>query len=166
MKRRIAIKKISGITKSKDAKSLEFVLHVPEEYDYRFAANRRDIIINYIKKIFLFHQKANLPIFGVHVSNLKDFTQTRVEKMARMPGEKVGSTINPNRTASGRKTSSRKRAPPNTPRPPRSPPPAPPSSSKTPKSTTPTTSAEAPGATPSSPEVERTSASTISISSE
>ena len=89
MKRRIAIKKISGITKSKDAKSLEFVLHVPEEYDYRFAANRRDIIINYIKKIFLFHQKANLPIFGVHVSNLKDFTQTRVEKMARMPGEKV-----------------------------------------------------------------------------
>ncbi len=80
---------MTGVTKSNDTKSLEFVLHVPDEYDYRFAANRRDVIINYAKKIHINLTGKNLPIFGVHLQNLKDFTQTRVEKMSRMPGDKV-----------------------------------------------------------------------------
>ena len=47
------------------------------------------MIIEYLKKIHLHLTSKNLPIFGVHLSNLKDFTQTRVEKMSRMPGDKV-----------------------------------------------------------------------------
>ena len=74
VKRRIEIQKMCGVTKSNDAKSLEFVLHVPEEYDYRFAANRRDVIITYLKRIYLYIKNKNLPIFGVHLSNLKDYT--------------------------------------------------------------------------------------------
>lgn len=44
LKRKINIAKIAGITYSQS--SDEFVLHVPEEYDYRYSSdNRRDIII-------------------------------------------------------------------------------------------------------------------------
>jgi len=44
LKRKINISKVAGITYSQS--SDEFVLHVPDEYDYRYSSdNRRDIII-------------------------------------------------------------------------------------------------------------------------
>ena len=47
LKRKIGITKLSGITYS--SSSAEFVLHVPDEYDYRYSSDeRRDAILTLI----------------------------------------------------------------------------------------------------------------------
>ncbi len=49
LKRKILSTKIKGITFSKEGK--EFVLHVPDEYDYRYLSyDRRDDILERIAK--------------------------------------------------------------------------------------------------------------------
>eukprot|EP00475_Leptophrys_vorax_P005233 TRINITY_DN1316_c0_g1_i1.p1 TRINITY_DN1316_c0_g1~~TRINITY_DN1316_c0_g1_i1.p1 ORF type:complete len:536 (-),score=158.35 TRINITY_DN1316_c0_g1_i1:35-1642(-) len=49
-KRRIPLEKIGSITVS--ASSEEFVLHVPDEYDYRFLSTQKDDIVRIMKKAF------------------------------------------------------------------------------------------------------------------
>lgn len=49
-KRRIGIEKMASVTASQV--SDEFVLHVPEEYDYRFKSTKKDQIINVLTKLF------------------------------------------------------------------------------------------------------------------
>jgi len=45
LKRAIPISAIGGVSKSLAKKSCEFVIHVPEQYDYRYQSERRDEII-------------------------------------------------------------------------------------------------------------------------
>lgn len=64
----------------------EFTIHVNGEYDYRFVSERykiskvnifrKDEIIEVLKHRFAEKMNANLPIFGIDKSNLKDFTTT------------------------------------------------------------------------------------------
>ncbi len=49
-KRRIALDSIASVTAS--SISNEFVLHVPEEYDYRFKSEKKDAICELIVKLF------------------------------------------------------------------------------------------------------------------
>jgi len=53
---------------------------LPEEYDYRYLSDRRDDIIDIIKRRFFDIKKKNLPMFGTSNSNLKDFTTTEKDK--------------------------------------------------------------------------------------
>lgn len=51
IKRRIEITKIAACTVSK--KGVEFVLHVPSEYDYRYGSQfKRDVILDSLHKIY------------------------------------------------------------------------------------------------------------------
>lgn len=45
VKREFAIKELSGISYNSIPKKMEFVLHLPESYDYRYNSEKRQIII-------------------------------------------------------------------------------------------------------------------------
>eukprot|EP01006_Ploeotia_vitrea_P041700 TRINITY_DN66564_c12_g2_i1.p1 TRINITY_DN66564_c12_g2~~TRINITY_DN66564_c12_g2_i1.p1 ORF type:complete len:537 (+),score=332.58 TRINITY_DN66564_c12_g2_i1:161-1771(+) len=82
-KRRIDITKIGGITASNI--SDEFVLHVPDEYDYRFKSAKKKAICTIIKDAFAEALKAKgvkLRTVYIAQSDLKDMTLTKA--MARM----------------------------------------------------------------------------------
>ena len=50
--RKILIASINGLTMSSKSDSFEFVIHVRDQYDYRFmSTNFRDIILDTIKKL-------------------------------------------------------------------------------------------------------------------
>jgi serum/glucocorticoid-regulated kinase 2 len=62
IRRKIDIDKIKAITISRIG--TEFVLHVPEEYDYRYASSdKRDKIIYCILKGYCTITKAKMPIY-------------------------------------------------------------------------------------------------------
>ena len=70
------------------SKSIEFTIHVPSEYDYRFLSPRRDEIIDLLKRLSLIERKENCPIFHTTTKDLKDFTTTEKDmkkKISRMP---------------------------------------------------------------------------------
>ena len=49
----IQVKDLSGISKTTNQKAKnEFTLHVPREYDYRFETDKREQIIELIKRIW------------------------------------------------------------------------------------------------------------------
>jgi len=85
MKRRIGIEKLASITCSQT--SDEFVLHVPEEYDYRFKSAKKEkvaeILGNYFKKLVekdtKDKSKAKLNVKYANESDLKDKTVTKVQ---------------------------------------------------------------------------------------
>jgi hypothetical protein len=89
IKRTIGIHEIGGLTKTiPPSKSLEFTVHVPAKYDYRFISNRRDQILDMIKRVFIIHHKKNCPVFCVTSKNLKDFTTTEKDmnkQVSRFP---------------------------------------------------------------------------------
>lgn len=77
VKRTIFIKDIGGITKTvPPSKAKEFTVHVPSTYDYRFITERREEIIDLIKRLYLIEHKKNVLMFHVTDKNLKDFTTT------------------------------------------------------------------------------------------
>lgn len=79
MKRIISITNLRAVTKSVNDKSFEFVIHVPTEYDYRYAAKsdrNRDEIIQAIKLAFLSTCKSDLEIYGVSHRFLGRYTRT------------------------------------------------------------------------------------------
>lgn len=88
IRRRIDITKMLGITVSE--LSSEFVLHIGDEYDYRYASpNRRDRILQVLCNSY-YHNVPNrpLPFFFKEDINLVKFTTTKVDKKAgvtRMP---------------------------------------------------------------------------------
>ena len=57
IKRKIYIKDIGGLTKTRPpSKSMEFAVHVPSHYDYRFSSARRDQILDLLKKLCIIIQ--------------------------------------------------------------------------------------------------------------
>lgn len=82
IKRKLDFAKISAVTKtiSPSSNTREFTIHLPEEYDYRYLSDRREAIIDIIKRRFYDIKKKNLPTFGTSSPNLKDFTTTEKDK--------------------------------------------------------------------------------------
>ena len=91
LKRAIPISSIGGVSKSLSKKSNEFVIHVPEQYDYRYQSENRDEIIQSLKMAFISLMKSNLPIYGIDTKDLKNFTTTEKDKIkgkSRIPDKK------------------------------------------------------------------------------
>jgi serum/glucocorticoid-regulated kinase 2 len=92
IKRKIAISKVTAITVSK--MSCEFVLHCPEEYDYRYSsAEKRDQLLEIITKAWLVitGKKIGLPYFYKDDLNLTNWTTTKADKkknISRVPTDK------------------------------------------------------------------------------
>ena len=90
LKRVIPIGAIGGISKSLAKKSKEFVIHVPEQYDYRYQTERREDIIQSLKTAYVSLMKENLPIYGIDAKDLKSYTTTerdRIKNKSRIPGK-------------------------------------------------------------------------------
>lgn len=79
IKRRIQLDNIKGLSISRIGP--EFVLHVPSEYDYRYAADKhRDKIIYYILKAARIRLQQKLPIYYRDEMNLAMFSMTKEDK--------------------------------------------------------------------------------------
>ena len=71
---------------------MEFTLHVQNEYDYRYQSEKRNEIVDIIKRAFAEKQKANLPIFGIEKEKLSDFTTTEKDfkrGVSKFPPERL-----------------------------------------------------------------------------
>lgn len=85
-KRRIGIEALVAITASQI--SDEFVIHIPDEYDYRFKSSKKDKICETLGILFKNFQTAKqkkptkLPVTYIQQSDLKDLAVTKA--MARM----------------------------------------------------------------------------------
>jgi len=91
IKRRIPITKIVGVTLSKT--SYEFVIHIPEEYDYRYSSpEKRDKILESIALSYNTCTKDKLLAFYFKEDpNLIQFTTTKADKkknVSRIPTDK------------------------------------------------------------------------------
>lgn len=72
---------IGALTKTvPPSKSIEFTIHVPLEYDYRFHSQRRDQILEILKKLYIISMKKNCPVYTVITKDLKQFTTTENDK--------------------------------------------------------------------------------------
>lgn len=69
MRRQIALKEVLAISSSTQCD--EFVVHVPEEYDYRFKSSRKDVIIDVIKSL------TKISVKELDKSDLKEETVTK-----------------------------------------------------------------------------------------
>ncbi|CAI2362350.1 unnamed protein product [Moneuplotes crassus] len=79
VKRIIDVGSLRAVTKSLNPRSIEFIIHVPSEYDYRYSAKNdtiRDEIINALKLAFLTEKKDDLVIYGVPDRYLGKYTKT------------------------------------------------------------------------------------------
>ena len=70
--RRISIKSIKAISRSSKKGCLEFVVHVKDQYDYRFDSDSRRAIFDAVKFHYWKTNKSNIPVFEVPDS-LKDY---------------------------------------------------------------------------------------------
>jgi serum/glucocorticoid-regulated kinase 2 len=77
VKRKIAIKHVTGCTVSK--KGIEFVIHVPTEYDYRYGSEKkRDAILENLNKLYpAHHDGKQLPFFWKDETDLTPYTTTK-----------------------------------------------------------------------------------------
>ena len=90
VKRKIHIKRVYGITIG--TIGTEFVIHVPEEYDYRYSSSeRRDqAIICLLKAFALYNKGGSLPIFYRDEIALTQYTTTKIDKkkgVNRLPNQ-------------------------------------------------------------------------------
>jgi len=83
-KRRIDLKNILGVSVSEI--SNEFVIHVPEEYDYRYKSEKKDVIVQTLQEGVVQRSKKQdggkikkLAIKPIEESDLKQVTVTRLE---------------------------------------------------------------------------------------
>lgn len=87
VQRKILLTKLNGISISRTG--TEFVLHVPEEYDYRYSSlEYRDKIVELIKKL----QKSELKLFQNDEYHLQSVVTTRVDKsknISKMPNNPI-----------------------------------------------------------------------------
>lgn len=91
LKRAIPVSSIGGLSKSLSKKSQEFVIHVPEQYDYRYQSEKREEIIQSLKMAYISLMKTNLPIYGIDSKDLKSITTTEKDKIkgkSRIPDKK------------------------------------------------------------------------------
>jgi len=93
-RRRIRLENIARISYSMVAESLEFVIHVPEEYDYRFSSSSKEngeLLRKVLGDAYQRKSSAPLSIVGVKEAKLNNVTvtkdlarlQTREERMQR-----------------------------------------------------------------------------------
>jgi serum/glucocorticoid-regulated kinase 2 len=90
LKRAIPIAAIGGVSKWLSKKSNEFVIHVTQQYDYRYQSDKRDEIISSLKMAYISLMKLNLPIYGIDAKDLKSWTTTEKDKIkgrSRIPGK-------------------------------------------------------------------------------
>jgi hypothetical protein len=95
IKRSIKISEIGGLSKTvPPSKVLEFSIHVPATYDYRFTSARRDDIVMLLKQLYLIEFKQNCPVYHITAKNLKDFTTTEKDfkkALSRIPTQEYRS---------------------------------------------------------------------------
>lgn len=105
LKRAVEIRKLSGVTRSLNEKSFEFVIHVKEEHDIRLKSDHyRTQILDTLKQIYLELTLQNLPTYGIRQKDLKmyqTFEKDVAKGISRMPlplarivDEDVGSSNN------------------------------------------------------------------------
>ena len=63
--RKINIKNIRALSRSTVLKDMDFVVHVDNEYDYRFICEDREKLFVQIKAVFFTKMNKNLPIYDV-----------------------------------------------------------------------------------------------------
>lgn len=89
LKRKIPVSKIGGLTVSKIGK--EFVLHVPDEYDYRYSSSEHlDDVLEMICKAYCDTMKHKLAFFFKEELSLEAYCTTKGDKkkaLLRMPTE-------------------------------------------------------------------------------
>ena len=73
IKRRINVKSLKAITRSSIKDSLEFVVHVHNEYDYRYESELREQIFEAIKHTSFTVNKKNIPVYAVPDKSLGDY---------------------------------------------------------------------------------------------
>ena len=61
----------------------EFTVHVPTEYDYRFLSERRDEIMDTIKRVYYHSKSENIPVYHTDAKDLKEFTTTEKDMKAK-----------------------------------------------------------------------------------
>ena len=86
----ISFAAIGGISKSLNKKCSEFVIHVPEQYDYRYQFEKYDEIIQCIRMAYISLMKEDLPMYGIDAKDLKAYTTTEKDKFrgkSRIPGK-------------------------------------------------------------------------------
>eukprot|EP00475_Leptophrys_vorax_P019702 TRINITY_DN26_c0_g4_i1.p1 TRINITY_DN26_c0_g4~~TRINITY_DN26_c0_g4_i1.p1 ORF type:complete len:533 (-),score=161.59 TRINITY_DN26_c0_g4_i1:43-1641(-) len=76
-KRRIPLENIGAVCISSLDESKEFVIHVPDEYDYRYQSDQKNAIVDIIKTEFSKVTKRKLAVIGVKEASLVDVTVTR-----------------------------------------------------------------------------------------
>ena len=74
-KRRIALHGVVSITASDS--SGEFVLHVPDEYDYRFSSSQKPVIVKLLSELILDLTSNKLAVNHVNADDLKERTLTK-----------------------------------------------------------------------------------------
>ncbi|CDW73477.1 UNKNOWN [Stylonychia lemnae] len=74
--RKIPIVKVKAATKSTQEGCLEFIVHVKQEYDYRFVCDERDEFFRALKKVYYDLNGENLPIYGPN-TRLKDYATSK-----------------------------------------------------------------------------------------
>ena len=67
---------MKGLSRSTDPANLEFVVHVKDEYDYRFICEDREKLILHIKAVYFNKMNRNLPIYDV-AENLKNYATSK-----------------------------------------------------------------------------------------
>lgn len=67
---------MKALTKSTEAGNTEFIVHVKDEYDYRFICEMRDELFEQLKSCYFNLMNANLPIYGVP-SKLKEYATSK-----------------------------------------------------------------------------------------
>lgn len=93
IKRAIKIADITAMTKNSSPKSLEFIIHVSSESDYRFKLDSlqlRDEIFSVIKRNYASLTKKNLPVYGVSDVDLKEYHTVKADVkkgICRIPQE-------------------------------------------------------------------------------
>jgi hypothetical protein len=80
---------MKALSKSTVDKNNEFVVHVKDEYDYRFVCEKREELFEQLKACYFSITNKNLPIYGVP-SKLKDIATSKKDiknGTERMPPE-------------------------------------------------------------------------------
>ena len=77
------------MTKSTDQNNQEFIVHVKNEYDYRFVSESKDELFDHIKACYFHMMNANLPVYGVS-GKVKDYETSKKDVkggVEKLPGD-------------------------------------------------------------------------------
>ena len=80
---------MKALSKSTEPGNMEFVVHIKDEYDYRFICETREELFEQLKACFFNLMNKNLPIYGVP-AKLKDYETSKKDVKAgqeRLPPE-------------------------------------------------------------------------------